>query len=207
MAQWRLADFDNSPNFQDNAPNSMEQQAALQNAVGRAQELQGQGKGDQEIVMTLANEGVTQPEQVVQMMHLRQKKDFTAPQQADQDQQPAVSSQEAYPPEASDSTPDTSLYSRFVSYMTRRSYEGYDPELEDNAVNRMNADPHAQESGGWSYRAFKNTRQGLLDDGIPEEKVNRIINQLISETYEAGHEEGLNEYFGPEQHWPQGFGS
>jgi hypothetical protein len=53
MAKWHLAEFDDSPDYGNNANNSMEQQAAVENAVERAQELQSQGKADDEIVRTL----------------------------------------------------------------------------------------------------------------------------------------------------------
>lgn len=148
MTQWRLAEFDNSPDFQNDAPNSVEQDAALKNAVDRALELQTQGKTDEDIVAILSGEGISQPEQVMQMLHLRQKKDFAAPE--GQDGQPAVSTQEPYPPQTSDAVPDTSLYSKFVSYVNSKSAGMDDVSEGGHGWDEMGWNPDNAGGGGHS---------------------------------------------------------
>jgi hypothetical protein len=168
MAKWHLAEFDDSPDYGDNANNSMEQQAGVENAVNRAQQLQSQGKGDDEIVRTLHAEGIAQPEEVLKMMHLRLKHDFAAP-----DQQPAISTDEQYPPSPSDSTDqstDNQLYASFERFMTNETTAGM------------------QKGSPYPEHSYENAPDHSAPGHHLPEKVNAIYNACMREHSDYGKE-------------------
>jgi hypothetical protein len=168
MAKWHLAEFDDSPDYGNNANNSMEQQAAVENAVERAQELQSQGKADDEIVRTLHAEGIAQPEEVLKMMHLRMKHDFAAP-----DQQPAVSTDEEYPPAPSDSTDqstDNQLYASFERFMTNETTAGM------------------QKGSPYPEHSYENAPDHSAPGHHLPEKVNAIYNACMRDNSDYGKE-------------------
>lgn len=191
---------DAGPSFTNNAENSGDQEGAVKHWLDRAKQLQLQGaQDDDSLIAQLATEGCPQPDQVVSMFHMQEQTGVGQ----EQDQQPAVSSQDPQMPPSPNEAPDTSMYSAFKTYLSaiRTAFDDDPYGTAVQHVDQAMSDRGTNE--GWSPQDVIKARQALLSlFPDKEQEINKVMNDLASDTWSEGHSQGGNSYFGPKEQWP-----